>query len=588
MDRTTEIIAHLIGIFHVTLEEERQRDIYDAFQRMRPEEPAINLLEATPFTLRADYKLGEFTGKLRYVPPSDVPPGPLTSTFDVAFPIDTWPVFGAPIAAVAALDLIPPVRDVLDVQDVPHETVSLVPPALVLPEIDPPGSTATVVYQRNFLNDDDIVLLGPMPANVIPFKVLAAELAVGQAITTAIASPFHATLPQLGDDTGAQSIVLHQQIKAARPVEMTGVTATIRDSQDAYSLHLDGIAVREVPTLQEVMPLFLREREETAAQKAADKAEAESLDALRHLDRNDAFDDIPDAPGLTVTSGGNTLLNEARINSSWLDAPVFIVMGDAIALDVIIQINAIFDHDSGGFDSPLQSQAFNTAVMEVAATGSPMSGGGAGSDALPAHWLVTRIEGDLVNLNQVSQYNFQTDHDLASVTYAQGSLFLGMGENGLVNVFGINELGYGYDLIVVGGDLIQINWIHQTNLLIDNDTLTYSGLTPLGLSGGDNLAWNSAAITRAGVDSHVDLDAGFADAGRALADGATSLVGQGARDAVFEGHELLRVLYVEGDLVDINWIEQTNVLGDSDQIHLAANAMIGAADGAYVTAPMSR
>src|SRR5690606_8724583 len=33
----------------------------------------------------------------------------------------------------------------------------------------------------------------------------------------------------------------------------------------------------------------------------------------------------------------------------------------------------------------------------------------------------------------------------------------------------------------------------------------------------------------------------------------------------------LRVLYIEGDLINLNYIKQTNIIGDSDQIALAMN-----------------
>jgi hypothetical protein len=74
----------------------------------------------------------------------------------------------------------------------------------------------------------------------------------------------------------------------------------------------------------------------------------------------------------------------------------------------------------------------------------------------------------------------------------------------------------------------------------------------------------------------------FADALRDMAEGATKLSAEVAQDALFTGFETLRALYIEGDLTQINLIDQVNYLGDQDQVRLAADALAEALQGASV------
>jgi hypothetical protein len=52
-------------------------------------------------------------------------------------------------------------------------------------------------------------------------------------------------------------------------------------------------------------------------------------------------------------------------------------------------------------------------------------------------------------------------------------------------------------------------------------------------------------------------------------------------DPAFQGLEGLRVLYVSGDIFDIQHISQTNVLGDSDQVALAMSKVKPAPDAKW-------
>ena len=76
------------------------------------------------------------------------------------------------------------------------------------------------------------------------------------------------------------------------------------------------------------------------------------------------------------------------------------------------------DHDYGTFGEYVTPTTMNAATLSVTAT-TPVSDNGedptdpdtAADVGLPSNWAVTRIEGDLIAVNQISQYSFVTDDD---------------------------------------------------------------------------------------------------------------------------------------------------------------------------------
>lgn len=185
-------------------------------------------------------------------------------------------------------------------------------------------------------------------------------------------------------------------------------------------------------------------------------------------------------------------------------------------------------------------------------------------------------------MNWVKQFSFATDFDRADVQFAGSETYIAMGNNTIINLVQLAEIGYGYDLIMVGGNMITINEISQTNVMLDTDWVTSSGHTPFDYVGGDNLLFNGANISTVGIDTYSDMQDNFAAAGQKFADGADTLDKSVAHDPVFEGSEILRVLYIDGDLTTMNRVEQTNVMGDSDQVHLALDDF-AAQTGAPIT-----
>ena len=66
LDKVTEMVAHMIGIFHTTMEEGRMRDSYlKSVAHRHTDTDTAPLLSETP-TLKAPYQLEDFTPRIRY------------------------------------------------------------------------------------------------------------------------------------------------------------------------------------------------------------------------------------------------------------------------------------------------------------------------------------------------------------------------------------------------------------------------------------------------------------------------------------------------------------------------------------------
>jgi hypothetical protein len=217
------------------------------------------------------------------------------------------------------------------------------------------------------------------------------------------------------------------------------------------------------------------------------------------------------------------------------------------------------------------------------------AGNGSNSDAhaptgFPQAWVVTEITGDFVSLNWVHQLNFITDNDTSVVSSSYGvTTQVGMGENQSFNHLSVADLGRNYDLVLIGGNYYDANIISQTNVLLDDDIAgAVAGFHSSGqgsVSTGDNLLWNNANITSIGQGETGAMPNGFLHAIHDFQDGDKTLSSDVLNDSAFLGLPGLRVLYISGSIYDLQYVQQTNVLGDADQIALAMNSLHPANDG---------
>ena len=477
-------------------------------------------------------------------------------------------------------------------------------------ELTPPGSVAAHVAQFNTLFDNDFVNVGTDAvafhsigtpnlaldalvhdaAQFVPIDAgsFGSAQDIGTFITDAAASlnAFAAGVEAAQAENGGASL---SPFAPADGVSIEAKVTVVRDPV-ADAIYVNGRIVDEAPRLDDVLPAA-----SPLAKHAAD-APIDTLAGGNHLLQGPGSSatggtiqgqgGISGPTSVQIDTGGNVLFNSAKLVNDALEGNVFAVAGNHFSLNAIIQVNAWSDSDSigaslgnwGGAAHDAPTAAFNIAEIQNIDTGS----GSAGSVdtaklGFPKAWTVTEIHGDFVSLNWVQQLNFMIDNDTSVVASSHGvTTKIGTGENQSFNDLTIADLGKYYDLVLIGGNYYDANIITQTNVLLDDDVIgALSGFHTSGqgsVSTGDNLLWNNAKITTLGHDDLSGLPAGYHDAVLAMAAGGGSAPSGVLQDSAFEGLSGLRVLYISGNVYDLQYVSQTNVLGDADQIAVAMNS----------------
>ena len=268
-------------------------------------------------------------------------------------------------------------------------------------------------------------------------------------------------------------------------------------------------------------------------------------------------------PSIEATVGGNTLTNVATIDNSGIVAAKWAVNGDLHQLDLVVQSNAWSDHDAGLVGSAVPTIAGSLATMTAPGLDGNSTVGPSGRftiDELPPAWHVTVAEGDFVAMEWVRQRNVVSDEDVLSIAHSAAHSSVTLGGNTALNALSFEHLGAAYDMVVVGGNAHDLNVIVQTNILIDDDLV--EGIAPgkagYDVTGDGNILWNEATIENVRAERTDGFDPALEKAVDDFASGRSAeLPGEGAP---------LVVLYIKGNLFDVNIIEQTNILIDSDRL----------------------
>lgn len=567
-DAVSESISHFIGLFALTEEQFRLRLEYDHFRTKRTEAEEKALLEADSRAGAAPLDPGTYQPELDFKAPPPVPTlGPLVTP--ATPPLPQPPPEPVPLT--------------------PPPEIAVLQPPPGLPQVNlhfnlpAPSSMAAVVVQQSVLSDNDVVGGDPAwgafakagtEAAMTALADLAAALSPFQLPREALDGDWFTTIDTLVQASGglgaSLSLLPGAVVTTAATGEVTtesgfgsiAMEVTLASGTAAQGLHLDGLRVEELPDWKDLLPDLLRDAPEEDEADAAGPSGTAGSDTAPQPVAHDFSKDFKDGqPGIDaaelghrVSTGGNMLVNETTIQSTWLDAKVFVVGGDYQRVDAISQTNIIVERDSlpdwvgatnggAGVPGPGASQAHNLASIEtisrsdydlqkaaeaaageaaltggeagdplletvesntseaadisVSATSyagdgasasddtpapatTPASAPGAGAEKdvgtgnstlFPTHWAVTTISGDLIQYNWSEQTNFVSDSDTVSFSFSGSATTLGTGDNLSVNGFNAWELGFQYDLILVGGNMIDTTVIKQTNILLDSDKL---------------------------------------------------------------------------------------------------------------------
>ena len=596
-----EIISHFIGIFEVTTEEARLRAEYDQFKAhsARPsDQPDLPIVDPD---IKAPHELG------------DADPGALRLPYKAGAPTDESlgggrPLDWAPDAALGSFSDAPFAREF---SAAPFDSAFRKPNPSPFgetggPSPEPRGasgpdgppvprgsgeggsSVAAVVYQHNYLHDNDV-----LNTSGSSFEFMA-PAGFDTRLETMFDSaegldPLGPYAPPTSDAAIADmsSAMASAALEAMTP--SSGPTASVEQFRDAaaHGVRVDGIETEELPEWSDLMPTRLappeKDEDDTEFELAAAGERPVPLpDDEKEPDEEVEEDEADWGAAHQLVTGSNTLVNQTAITTDWGDASVVAVMGDSRTLDVISQVNVWSDVDTiigvGSATPDFDSETVALNAAKITPTEAPEAQasfdtgtGATWSQQWPQNWLVDRMDGDLVNLNWATQTNYVTDHDVTSVAFSGNETWIQAGGNSVSNSFSAVEFSRSYDLIVAEGDLVTSNVIRQKNVLLDDDRVemdaVYSGM----LSTRDNLLLNRAEIRKAGDQAQHEMADAYKAAASDLKAGFNDIGKDILSDPAFEGLGLLRVLHVGGSILNMQYVEQANVLGDADQVMLAAH-----------------
>ncbi|MGI0524667.1 hypothetical protein ABY43_10605 [Rhizobium giardinii] len=552
LDKITEEIAHFIGVFHVSVEDARFRETYPEFS-FSPVKAELDPLPVVEVSFSAPYELLGYEPAVDYRSPAPQPwhldpqparfqDAPPFHGADVTIPGNTeydWPEYAGATS---------------------HGTTKFVPP-----EIEPPGSVVNHLNQAIALSDNDYVSVGGHGRVFSPDPIDNSELLQG--------ADAAASLSPIGD--------LERPGSSA---EIITVIKTLMGEVEATQSGA-GDAVQEFITAETVEGVYVNGEQASEAPKLEDyhsfEEGSEDGPSSNTWTRDDGTVAID--VSVEVEAGGNTLVNDAVLKSYWTGGTVTAVVGDHIEMNAIVQINALWDVDAitsavGASTIGDANELFNSATFERSDASKETDADPADSGDYPKYWSITEVKGDLMILNWLEQFIFMSDNDVGILSSSGVTTSVVTGDNLGVNHTSIFELGFAYDLIVVGGSVYDANIIQQFNVLFDNDDVgATSGFQTNGtgtISSSANLLWNQAHIANVGHPDRFDvLPQQYLDVANALAGGSRDISHDVLSDDAFAGLEWLRVLHVSGDILNLQFIKQTNILADSDQIALAMDAI---------------
>ncbi|MDA7965653.1 type I secretion protein [Ruegeria sp.] len=564
LDSVTETIAHFVGTFNLTIEQARLRDQYEEFTGLRRKVELEELQDPTTIRIKAD--LDDAPGdydplSMRFTaPPAEpgLPPaldGPALQSF-----ISVGPPFLLQIQ-------VPEAEQVISVE----QTLIILQPQIVTEII---GSAVTYTFQTLFLRDNDTVGQGD-------FRDVDALMAQAESLLD-VATSLHALSAPSLDISDYLSVeyveALAAEMQAPMTAQLDGVTIHQFHGDDAIGTIVNGQHVDEAPEWSDLLPAYHQPDE------VEEGEEPDFTPAEWDQDKESEF-----ADGHTVVTGGNLAVNEVAMTVAWVDAPFIAVGGQAISLTMISQVAVVSDHDQGNPGTGSGTEVVQSAEIKTEANAPHWLDDTGTANGQPTDIQIDWIDGDLIVSNIIQQVIDATDIDQIQADITAATTLYTMGANQLVNVTDIVQLGSYYDLIMVGGDMISVDMLFQTLVLVDDDVVT--GGMPGPVDGADdNLLMNQASLTTLGEDIEAEVDQNIADAMSMAAADMDALEDALLNDPMFAGMEQMRVLKIDGDLLQLNIVDQVTMLADQDDVDLSgpnaavtevmagSNAMLNAAN----------
>ncbi|MDR9813627.1 hypothetical protein [Rhizobium hidalgonense] len=578
IEKISDIIAHFIGLFEMITEEMRARAKYTEGAGPGEDRPVLPDQDASSAGFASNLQLKDYDPGITYKSGSyEIDSGPARHSGRI------FEESVEKLAAIAARDI-----------PLPHfgEATDIV--LSDEPELDVfagPGSAISHVLQVNVLDDDDYLDMtdGIHAARDTSFVIeRLAEFSTKAEIFT----PF-ADLHRTDTYDGALKIAqdLETYIRNAQNTEDTGATEATPLSSDAShnfiridpevngAVYINGKVEADIPVLDDLLP-----------DRGLAKIPEEPDDSSSSVEQTE-----PSGNSLDVTAGANFVVNVASVINTGVIASVTAVMGDYHQVDAVSQSFVYSDNDeiasalrSSGYSAEeAGTVAKNIAVFQQSTfEASSHAEPDAADPTFPTSWRVSVIDGDVSFVQWVEQYHFVSDNDTMTVTTSGSETTILTGGNTSINFSSFFGMGMQYDLVIIRGNVLDINSITQISLLYDNDRVrAEDGADPAAdIETGNNLIWNFASIHNVGTGSPFEAMPDYmVEAQKGIEDRDPNMPEGLSFDANFQGYAGLNVLYITGNLYDMTVIKQVSILGDSDDVTLAASTLLENNPNATVT-----
>ncbi|KUJ80592.1 hypothetical protein AVO45_05980 [Ruegeria marisrubri] len=569
LDKITETIAHFIGVFDLTNEQARLREQYEEFTALRRQAELDKLADPTKIDINSDLELksGEYKPlphELQEAPSEDAPIAP-----QVSLPDESLPPSQAPLGNEQT--------EVVEQQgggDVDVQQVAIAAHASQAADPDPvdefQGSAFTFTAQYLYLSDNDTLGQGDFrDVGEMIEQIVAAHMQAE--ILHAMPVPVSA----IGHFLSISNVeALAEAMRAEFNTEVDGVTIHRFYGEDALGTVVNGEHVEEMPEWETLLPLFHQ----------PDDTESTEDEVSAYPEEWDQSEDLEFETGHTVITGGNLLINETDISIGWVDAPFIALGGKLMELTMISQVAVVSDRDQGAQgQSTSGTQVVQAAQIENESNAAPWLPEDPTGDAQPTFANIDWITGDLLVANFVKQVAEATDIDHINTEISATSSYFALGDNELVNSNKIVEVGSYYDMILIGEDMISVDMVFQTLVLNDDDHSTDApellaavedeeeeapGPSSTTAPDEGNLLMNQASLKTLGEDSKESISASLSDMLTIEDSNQEALEQALLNDPMFAGLEQLRVLKVDGSLLQVNIIEQVGILADQDDVQV--------------------
>lgn len=569
MDRISDMIAHFIGLFETEIEEARLRTHYAEGRGLHGDAQLPPPGDAGADDKDYDVALQDYDPGVKYRA------GHYEFTAIRTHSADSFEESIRKLHDIASRDLTAPHYRM------PGHGGYEEQPELVL--YQGPGSVIAHVSQITLLQDDDYLNMtdGPNTPRDTTFATERTMELYSEASRLTPFESYHRTDTYEGLQAVAQNA--HDFIEEARDnnVSSLGTGATqdfVLAGHSINGIYMNGVSVSALPEVDDFMP-------DRGIAKPPVEPEGSDVPLESHGGSGNSLD---------VAAGANVVANIVSVVNTGVMAPVMAVMGDYHQIDAITQSYVYSNRDeiSSSFttrEDHAATVANNIAAFQRSTYGESADGSHADSTAdamiFPTAWRVSYVEGDVSFVHWIEQYHFVTDNDTMTVTTSGADVSVLTGGNGAVNLASYLGIGMQYDLIIVGGNVLDMNMISQIAVLYDNDwARALSGVTSgATVQSGNNLIWNEASIHNVGASDRFGAMPDYmVEAAKAINERDPHMPEGLSTDPNFAGYAGLNVLYITGNLYDVTYIKQVSVLGDSDDVTQAASKVLANNENATV------